>query len=93
MIQQRLTKDAIPETPVQDGMRCILAELVLVEKHCQHLGCLVEELSLYKEKLRRSIQSTTKTTKVEENGMDDERKHSTYGRRHKDSLIPPTAGE
>jgi len=42
MFRQRLTKDAIPETPVQDGMRSILAELVLVEKHCQHLGCLVE---------------------------------------------------
>jgi Rieske Fe-S protein len=40
VVQQRLTKDAIPEAPVQDGMRRILAELVLVEKHCQHLGCL-----------------------------------------------------
>ena len=97
VIRQQLTKDAIPETPVQDGMRCILAELVLVEKHCQHLGCLVEELSLYKEKLRRSIQSTTekrsRPQRLKRMGWMIERKPSIYGRRHKDSLIPPTVGE
>jgi Rieske Fe-S protein len=36
----RLTENAIPEAPVQDSVRRILAQLVLVEKHCQHLGCL-----------------------------------------------------
>ena len=97
VIRQQLTKDAIPETPVQDGMRCILAELVLVEKHCQHLGCLVEELSLYKEKLRRSIQCTTKKRsrpqRSKRTGWMIEREPSIYGRRHKDSLIPPAVGD
>jgi hypothetical protein len=34
----RLTENAIPKTPVQNSVRCILAQLILVEKHGQHLG-------------------------------------------------------
>jgi hypothetical protein len=81
----RLTENAIPKTPVQNSVRCILAQLILVEKHGQHLG----KKSLARDKSGQGRKDTKvqprRSSRKMERG-DVRRETWTYDWRHQDSF-------